>query len=102
MRRHRWYGPADFIIPARCQEGAGDGVGEQRFLAALRDAPNVQIILDGARRNGYSPGQQRAFVVAKVLEKTCIVIVGSECPDVVAACKMIPVATMDEALGLAQ
>jgi nickel-dependent lactate racemase len=90
-----------FIIPARCEEGAGAGVGEQRFLAAMRDAPNVQFILDDARRNGYPPGQQRAFVMAKVLEQTKVIIVGSECPDLVAACKMIPAATMDEALELA-
>jgi len=30
-----------------------------------------------------------------------VVIVGSECPDVVEACKMTPAATMDEALALA-
>ncbi len=90
-----------FIIPARCEEGAGGGVGEQRFLAAMRDAPNVQFILDDARRNGYPPGQQRAFVMAKVLEQTRVVIVGSECPDLVAACKMIPANNMNEALGLA-
>ena len=57
-----------FIIPARCEEGAGAGVGEQRFLAAMRDALNAQFILDDARRNGYPPGQQRAFVMAKVLK----------------------------------
>ena len=90
-----------FIIPARCEEGAGAGVGEQRFLAAMRDAPNIQFILDDARRNGYPPGQQRAFVMAKVLEKSNVVIVGSECPDLVAACKMIPAATMEEAIELA-
>jgi len=90
-----------FIIPARCEEGAGAGVGEQRFLAAMRDAPDVQFILDNARHNGYPPGQQRAFVMAKVLEKSNVVIVGSECPDLVAACKMIPAETMDEALELA-
>jgi lactate racemase len=90
-----------YIIPARCEEGAGSGVGEQRFLAAMRDAPNVQFILDDARRNGYPPGQQRAFVIAKVLEQANIVIVGSECPDLVAACKMIPAATMEQALALA-
>jgi nickel-dependent lactate racemase len=90
-----------FIIPARCEEGAGAGVGEQRFFSAMRDAPNVQSILDDARRNGYPPGQQRAFVMAKVLEKTNVVIVGSECPDLVAACKMIPAATMEDALELA-
>ena len=90
-----------FIIPARCEEGAGAGVGEQRFLTAMRDAPSVQFILDDARKNGYPPGQHRAFVMAKVLDQTKVVIVGSECPDLVAACKMIPAATMDEALGLA-
>jgi nickel-dependent lactate racemase len=90
-----------FIIPARCEEGAGAGVGEQRFLAAMRDAPNVQFILDDARKNGYPPGQQRAFVMAKVLQEANVVIVGSEYPDLVAACKMIPAATMEEALELA-
>jgi lactate racemase len=90
-----------FIIPARCEEGAGSGVGEQRFLAAMRDAHDIQFILDDARKNGYPPGQQRAFVMAKVLEETKVIIVGSECPDLVAACKMIPAATMDEALALA-
>ncbi len=90
-----------YIIPARCEEGAGDGVGEQRFFAAMRDAPDVQHILDDARAHGYPPGQQRAFVMAKVLEEARVVIVGSECPEVVAACKMIPAATMDEALALA-
>jgi nickel-dependent lactate racemase len=90
-----------FIIPARCEEGAGAGVGEQRFLRAMSDAANVQAILEDARRNGYPPGQQRAFVMAKVLEQTRVIIVGSECPELVTACKMIPAATMDEALGLA-
>ena len=90
-----------FIIPARCEEGAGSGVGEQRFLAAMQDAPDVAFILDDARRNGYPPGQQRAFVMAKVLEKTRVIIVGSECPDIVAACKMTPAATMDEAVHIA-
>ncbi|MDM7998133.1 MAG: nickel-dependent lactate racemase [Acidobacteriota bacterium] len=90
-----------FIIPARCEEGAGSGVGEQRFLSAMRDAPDISFILEDARRNGYPPGQQRAFVMAKVLEKTDVIIVGSECPDIVAACKMIPAATMEEALQIA-
>jgi len=89
------------IIPARCPEGAGAGVGEQRFLAAMRNAPDVQSILVDGRRNGFPPGQQRAFVMAKVLEQAQVIIVGSECPEVVAACKMIPAATVEEALALA-
>ncbi len=91
-----------YIIPARCEEGAGEGVGEQRFLAAMRDAPDIQFILDDARKNGYPPGQQRAFIMAKVLEEARVIIVGSECPDIVAACKMIPAATLDEALAIVQ
>jgi hypothetical protein len=39
--------------------------------------------------------------MAKVLEQSKIVIVGSECPDLVADCKMIPAATMEDALKLA-
>ena len=90
-----------FIIPARCEEGAGAGVGEQRFLAALSTAPNVQQLLEESRHNGYPPGQQRAFVMAKVLEQTRVIIVGSECPDLVTACKMVPAGSMEEALDLA-
>lgn len=90
-----------FIIPARCEEGAGTGVGEQRFLAALREAPDIRHILDSARCDGYPPGQQRAFVMAKVLEESKVIIVGSECPDLVTACKMIPTSSMDEALAVA-
>ena len=89
------------IVPARCEDGAGDGVGEQRFLAAMRDAPHVQHILSDARKNGYPPGQQRAFVMAKVLEQNKVIVVGSERPDVVSACKMVPAETMHEALSIA-
>lgn len=89
-----------FIIPARCEEGAGEGVGEQRFLAAMRDAPDIQFIIEDARENGYPPGQQRAFVMAKVLEHNPVIIVGSEHPDLVQACKMIPAATMDDAIEI--
>jgi len=90
-----------YIIPARCEEGAGAGAGEQRFLRAMRDAASVGYILDDARRNGYPPGQQRAFVLAKVLEHAEIIIVGSECPDLVAACKMTPAPTMEAAVEMA-
>jgi nickel-dependent lactate racemase len=89
------------IVPARCEEGAGEGVGEQRFLTAMRDAPDIQSILNDARKNGYPPGQQRAFVMAKVLEHNPVIIVGSECPEIVSACKMLPKATMEEALATA-
>jgi nickel-dependent lactate racemase len=89
------------IVPARCGEGAGEGVGEQRFLAAMRDAPNVHAILADGRRHGYPPGQQRAFVMAKVLEQNKVIVVGSEHPEIVSACKMIAAETMHGALAVA-
>jgi nickel-dependent lactate racemase len=89
------------IVPARCEEGAGEGVGEQRFFEAMRDAPDVEAVLCDAREHGYPPGQQRAFVMAKVLEEARVVIVGSQCSEAVSACKMTPAESVEEALALA-
>ena len=58
-----------FIVPAPTGEGAGAGVGEQRFLETMRQATDMPTLLDDLRRTGYPPGAQRAFVMAKVLEK---------------------------------
>jgi len=90
-----------FIIPARCEEGAGDGVGEQRYLETMRSAKDMPSLLQELRRTGYPPGAQRAFVMAKVLEQADVIVVGSETPDVVRQTHMIPAADMDEAFRLA-
>jgi nickel-dependent lactate racemase len=91
-----------FIVPAPCGEGAGEGVGEQRFLKAMQDAPNVQHILDDARRHGYPPGQQRAFVMAKVLEQNDVVVVGAHDPDLIRSAKFLAAPSMDAAFALAR
>jgi nickel-dependent lactate racemase len=89
------------IIAAPCEEGAGDGVGEQRFYEKMREATDMPALLSELRRTGYPPGAQRAFVMAKVLEKARVVVVGAECPEVIRDCKMTPAETMEEALALA-
>ena len=89
-----------FIVPAPCEEGAGDGIGEQRFLKAMRDASDVQFILDDARQHGYPPGQQRAFVMAKVLEQNEVIIVGAEDPDLIRSAKFLTAPTMDAAFAM--
>jgi nickel-dependent lactate racemase len=86
-----------FVVPAPCSEGAGEGVGEQRFLKAMQDAPDVQFILEDARRHGYPPGQQRAFVMAKVLEQNEVIIVGAEDPDLIRSAKLLAAPTMEAA-----
>ena len=90
-----------FIVPAPCSEGAGEGVGEQRFLKAMQDAPDVQSILADARKHGYPPGQQRAFVMAKVLEQNDVIVVGAEDPALVASAKFSAAPTMDAAFDMA-
>ncbi len=89
-----------FIVPAPCGEGAGEGVGEQRFLKAMQEAPDVQFILDDARRNGYPPGQQRAFVMAKVLEKNPVIVVGAQDADLVRSAKFLSAPTMEAAFDM--
>lgn len=89
-----------FIVPARCEEGVGQGVGEQRFFDEMRNARDVSSLLTELRRTGYPPGAQRAFVMAKVLEKNDVIVAGSEHPSVVRDAKMIPAADMDEAFRI--
>ena len=88
-----------FIVPAPCGEGAGEGVGEQRFLKAMQEAPDVRAILDDARQHGYPPGQQRAFVMAKVLEQAEVIIVGAEDPDLIHSAKFRAAPTMEDAFA---
>jgi len=89
------------ITPARCEEGAGKGVGEQRFYEEMRAAPDVPALIAKIRQKGYQPGAQRAFVMAKVMERSPVVIVGSEFPEIVAETKMIHADTMQDALEFA-
>jgi len=54
------------------------------------------------RRTGYRPGEQRAFIVARMLAEASLVVVGAERPDVVRACHMVPAATMEEGIAQAE
>ncbi|MFW6115038.1 MAG: nickel-dependent lactate racemase [Thermodesulfobacteriota bacterium] len=89
------------ITPARCEEGAGKGVGEQRFFEEMRNSPDVSALIKKIRQQGYQAGAQRAFVMAKVMERSPVVIVGSEFPEVVKETKMVHAETMQEALEFA-
>ena len=87
-----------FILPAPMPEGAGEGPGEKHFLGKMRSAKDMTTLLAELRTTGYPPGAQRAFIMAKVLEKSHVIVVGSETPEVVKQAKMIPAPDMDEAL----
>jgi len=88
------------ILPAPLPEGAGDGAGEERFYRALSGAASPQAVIDDAHAHGYPPGQQRAYVMAKVLQHCSVVVVGAQDPELVRRAHMEAVDTMDEALAL--
>ena len=86
------------IVPAPCSEGAGGGAGEQRFFEALRDAGELREFIERAKEEGLPPGAQRAFVMAKVMEKNEVVVVGSKFPEIVRDAKMLPLPSMEDAV----
>lgn len=89
------------IIPAACPEGAGQGAGEQSFLAAMQEPGGPAAVIARARREGIRPGQQRAYIMARVLEDVTVMVVGAVEPEAVRAVGCLPVVTMEEALDRA-
>ena len=75
------------VIPAALPEGAGDGTGERRFYDWLSNASDADALYDEMSQ-GYEPGAQRAFVVARALRDHDVWITNSEAPDVVEDCLM--------------
>jgi nickel-dependent lactate racemase len=90
-----------FIVPAPTPEGAGEGIGEQRFLETMTGAEDMPSLIAALRKTGYPPGAQRAYVMAKVLEQCPVIVVGSRYPELVRKVHMIPAETMDAALQTA-
>jgi nickel-dependent lactate racemase len=75
------------VLPARLGEGAGEGAGERRFYDRLRTATGADALYE-SMREGYEPGAQRAFVVARALREADVYVTNAERPDVVEACLM--------------
>lgn len=86
------------IIAAPCHEGVGQGLGEKRFHGIMKSARRPTEIVEAAREGGYPAGGQRAFVLAKVLERCEVVVVGCEHPRLVGEVMMTPAEDMGEAL----
>lgn len=84
------------VIPAVCQEGAGLGIGEQRFFAMLKARTIEEIVAT----KKFKAGEQRAFLMAKVLKKSKVVIVGSSTPEIIKEAKMIAAKDMEEAFEI--
>jgi nickel-dependent lactate racemase len=75
------------VIPAALPEGAGEGTGEQRFYDRLSGADSAEALYD-EMADGYEPGAQRAFVVARALRDHDLYVTDSAAPAVVEDCLM--------------
>jgi nickel-dependent lactate racemase len=73
------------VTPARLTEGAGQGTGEQRFYEWLSTATDAESLYS-EMAEGYEPGAQRAFVLARVLREHDVWITNSDHPEVVEEC----------------
>jgi nickel-dependent lactate racemase len=85
------------VVPARLQEGAGEGAGERRFAERLSAAESADALYEEMRA-GYEPGAQRAFVVARALRDHEAWVTNSESPDVVADCLVHPAESVADAV----
>ncbi len=88
------------ILPAKLDEGAGEGAGEQRFLAALESAESPAAVVEAARRH-FEGGAQRAVMVALTLQHCQIIVAASESPEIVRLAKLRAAVDVEEALDMA-
>ena len=85
------------VVPSRMSEGVGEGTGERRFKEWLGGATDPSSLY-AAMAEGYEPGAQRAFVLARVLRDHDVWITNSEHPDIVEECLMKYAPTVAEAI----
>ena len=90
------------IVPAPCQEGVGQGLGEQRFAEAMSGAASAAGVVEALKDKVTLAGEQRAYLLAKALQDCRAIFVGASNPADVRACHMTPCASMGEALALAR
>jgi len=83
------------IVPAPCQ----DGTGSEIFYKWMRDAKDLDEIIERGRRE-MDAGSHRAYIMAKILKRADVIIVGSRIPSTVEDMKMVAAETIEEALEM--
>ena len=68
------------LVCADLPHGAGVGPGERNFAALMATAPSPAALIARGLREPLGPGGQRAFVVARVLERYRVAVVGAADP----------------------
>ena len=89
------------VMLAEC----ADGVGGDAFYRQLADPRSVREITEellSRPRNATVRDQWQTQIMLRVLERARVVFVSSLAPDVVRAMRMIPAASLDEAMQIAR
>lgn len=87
------------IVPAGCPEGPGEGVGEQRFFGAMCE-PRAAF-MSRVRAGDFLPGEQRAYIMAQLLETVQVIFAGIEHPDTVRNMGFLAASSIESALDMA-
>ena len=83
------------VLCADLPDGAGDGPGERNFLRVLAATASPAALLERALHEPLGPGGQRSFVVARVLERFRLAVVGAADPTLLRPLRHLGVAAFD-------
>ena len=83
------------VLCADLPLGAGDGPGERNFLDVLAARRDAGGLLARGLREPLGPGGQRSFVVARVLERYRLAVVGAADPAFLEPLAHLGVAAFD-------
>jgi nickel-dependent lactate racemase len=89
------------VVAGRCPEGLGAGAGESRFACALQGMTDPAEYVRARANARFSGGDQRAYVMAKVLAGAQVVLAGVEHPERIQAGLIAVAPTVPEAIALA-
>lgn len=90
------------LVPAAMPEGAGQGTGEQNFFAILQRFGATPALIHHLREQGCQPGEQRAYMIALLLQKYHCIFVGAENPPLLKEAGLYHAETLDSALQVAR
>ena len=90
------------VLCADLPDGAGTGPGEQNFARVLGAAPSAAALVARGLREPLGPGGQRAFVVARVLERFRVAVVGAAGPAFLEALGIAAFDCVDAAVAAAE
>jgi len=87
------------VLCADLPDGPGAGPGESNFASLLAAAPSPAALVARGLTEPLGPGGQRAWVVARVLERHRVAVVGAADPAALAALGVTCHTTVAEALA---